>query len=155
MTKRGRIGRFDERGQAGVETIPFGILVFIGGVLLVVNVWSVVDARMTVDSAARDYLRAYTGAARASDARSAGATAAHETVAARGRGAEPLAITAPREVFGPCRSATVTVTLDVAAVRIPFLGTIGSTSVSATETELVAPFGAAIGPATDGTVCDA
>lgn len=147
--------RGDERGQAGVETIPFGVLVFVSGMLLVVNVWSVVDARMTVDSAARDYLRAYTNAARADSARTEGMEAASQTVTARGRHGDKLTVTAPTDVFGPCRAATVTVHLEVPAIRLPFLGSIGTTDVSATETELVAPYGSAIGPDLRGTVCDA
>ena len=145
----------DERGQAGIETIPLGILVFVGGMLLVVNVWSVLDARMTVDSAARDYLRAYTNATTGAVGRAAGESAVRSTVASRGRRDAGVAIHAPSEAFGPCHPATVSVTLSLPAVRIPFLGSIGTTEVSSTETELVAPYGLAQGATIDGTACDA
>ena len=144
-----------ERGQAGIETIPFGVLVFVGGMLLVVNVWSILDARMTVDSAARDYLRAYTNSRNANEGRAAGDRAVRATVAARGRRGDELSVHAPSEAFGPCHPATVTVTLSLPAVRIPFLGSLGATDVSSTESELIAPYGSAEGAPLHGTVCDA
>lgn len=144
----------DERGQAGVETIPLGIMVFVAMTLLLVNVWSVIDARMTVDSAARDYLRAYTGAALSAQARGEGAAAVARTIEARHRGGDTLTIAPPTQVFGPCRAASVTVTLEVPAIRLPFLGSLGTTHVSATQRELIEPYGSAVGPDLRGTVCD-
>ena len=39
----------DERGQVGnVEVLPFGVLIFVVGALLVSNAWAVIDARMAV-----------------------------------------------------------------------------------------------------------
>lgn len=143
-----------ENGQAGAETIPLGILVFVAMTLLVVNVWSVVDARMTVDSAARDYLRAYTSASTSNVARTRGSAAVASTIEARHRSGDTLSIEAPGELFGPCRAATVTVTLTVPAIRLPFLGSLGTTHVSASQRELIEPFGAAIGPDLRGTICD-
>ena len=145
----------DESGQAGVETIPLGILVFVAMTLLVVNVWSVVDARMTVDSAARTTTcRAYTGATTPAVARSRGEAAASGAIEARHRSGDALVVEAPGEVFGPCRAATVTVTLEVPAIRLPFLGSLGTTHVSTTQRELVEPYGSAVGPDLRGTVCD-
>lgn len=132
-----------ESGQAaGVETIPFGILVFVGGLLLVVNVWAVVDTRAALDSAARDYLRAYTSAPTSSIGRDRGRVAAIDSMAARRRGIE-VEVDDPTEPFGPCRPATVRLRLRVPAIRAPFIGSIGTTTVTATETELVQPYGAA------------
>ena len=132
-----------ESGQAaGVETIPFGILVFVGGLLLVVNAWAVVDTRAALDTAARDYLRVYGAASTSADGRTAGRAAARDSLAARSVG-EHVVIVDPAEPFGPCRPATVELRLTVPAIRAPFIGSIGTTTVTATETELVQPYGVA------------
>ena len=40
------IRRRGERGQAGgMEVLPFGLLVFVAGTLLLVNIWGVVDTK--------------------------------------------------------------------------------------------------------------
>ena len=50
----------DERGQAGgVEALPFGLLIFVVGALLVASAWVVVDAKLAVVSAAREAARTY------------------------------------------------------------------------------------------------
>ena len=43
----------------GVEALPFGLLTFVAGVLLVANLWAVVDAKVAVDAAARQATRHY------------------------------------------------------------------------------------------------
>lgn len=146
--------RFDERGQAaGLESIPFGILVFVGGLLLVVNLWAVVDQRAALDTAARDYLRAYTAAPTGALARQAGEAAALSSIGARASEAD-LRIVEPDEPFGPCRPATVTLRLDIEAIRAPFIGSTGSTTITSTRTELVQPYGRAIDESSGVTTCD-
>ena len=44
---------------AGIEALPFGVLIFVVGALLVSNLWAVVDAKIVVDAAAREAVRAY------------------------------------------------------------------------------------------------
>jgi hypothetical protein len=149
-----------ERGQAaGVETIPFGILVFIAGLLLVVNVWASVDARMAADAAARDYLRAYTAAATVAEAQQEGAASARRSLAARIGASARATVAAPTQPFGPCLPATVRIDIRVPAIAAPFLGTFGERTVTATLTELVQPFGDARATngthSLDGTACAA
>lgn len=56
--------RHDEDGvAAGAEALVLGVLVFVVGTLIMVNAWSVVDARMAVDAAAREAVRAVVEAA--------------------------------------------------------------------------------------------
>ena len=151
--------RRGERGQAaGIETIPFGILVFVGGLLLVVNAWAVVDHRGAVDAAASAYLRAYTAAPSLDAGRVAGEDAARRSLGDRRSLADHLVISHPAESFGPCRVATVTVSMDVPMVRMPFLGEFGETTVSVSAVDLIQPFARTVGSAADrnlrGTVCD-
>lgn len=144
-----------ERGQAaGVETIPFAVLVFVAGMLLAVNAWAVVDTRAALDAAAREYLRAYTAAADAGEARTAGDHAARTSIG--DRLAPRLRIIPPRGIFGACRPATVVLALDVEAVRLPFVDGLGRTTASTTQTELVQPYARArSADAPDPSPCDA
>src|SRR5690606_2186473 len=49
----GTVTRRGERGQvAGIEALPFGLLIFVAGTLLVVNIWGVVDTKFAADTAA-------------------------------------------------------------------------------------------------------
>lgn len=156
---RPRPRRGDERGQAaGIETVPLGVLVFVAGVLMVVNVWAVLDHRAAVDDAASAYLRAYTAAPSRDEAHRRGLDAARRSLGDRVGAARELEVDAPPEAFGPCRVATVRVRLRVPVARVPFLGDLGRTTVEASGVDLVQPFGAVDLPAADrslaGTVCD-
>ena len=82
MTRRTRRVRWrDDHGQvAGIEVLPFGLLTFVVGMLLVANAWGVVDAKMATTSAAREAVRAYVEAPDADAAvarRRCGAAAGH------------------------------------------------------------------------------
>jgi hypothetical protein len=49
----------DEGGAVGgLEVLPFGLLIFVVGILLVVNAWAVVDAKLAAEAAAREAARA-------------------------------------------------------------------------------------------------
>ncbi|MGZ4694068.1 MAG: hypothetical protein ACXWA3_10620, partial [Acidimicrobiales bacterium] len=60
LTRPGSFDRRDDRGQlAGIEVLPFGVLVFVVGALLITNAWAVVDAKIAVDAASREAVRTY------------------------------------------------------------------------------------------------
>ena len=60
LLRRRRIDWNEDCGQVGgIEVLPFGLLVFIVGTLLVANAWAVVDAKLAVTSAAREAVRSY------------------------------------------------------------------------------------------------
>src|SRR4051794_39293715 len=50
--------RSDAGFAGGIETLPFGLLIFVVGTLMVVNLWAVLDTKMGVDAAAREGARA-------------------------------------------------------------------------------------------------
>lgn len=147
--------RRDERGQAaGFESIPLGIVLFVSVTLIVVNAWAIVDTRATLGSAARDYLRAYTREPTRAAGITAGSAAAGRSIGER-TGEQVVTISHPNEPFGPCRAATVEITVEVRAIRVPFLGGLGTTEVSTTQSELVQPYGTAIDERPDlPTPCD-
>lgn len=137
MTGSTRRGCRGERGQmAGLETLPFGVLVFISGTLLVVNAWAIVTNRTTADSIAREYLRAYTKATTRTDALASGQRVVDALVDARGLPRDRVRIEPPA-TWAACDVAVVTVHLTVPEVRAPFLGGFGSTDLVVTHRDRI------------------
>jgi hypothetical protein len=133
-----------ERGQvAGIEVLPFGFLVFVAGILLVVNAWAVVDAKLAVTVAAREAARAYVEAPDAWSAHNAAQRRAVEAMHAHGRG-DPSRVRVQVSVpqgHGRCRPVVVTVSYTTPALVVPFTGGFGrSLTASSTHTELVDPY---------------
>jgi hypothetical protein len=146
--------RSDDRGQmGGAEVLPFGVLIFVIGTLLVANCWAVVDAKLATDAAAREATRAFVEApvvdASASREAEADAVAAGlDALAAEGRdpGRATVALT---ELAAPgggtgyvrCARVTFTATYRVPALTLPWIGGYGGGfEVTSSHTELVDPF---------------
>lgn len=119
----------DDRGQfAGIEAIPFGILIFVVGSLLVANAWAVVDAKAAVTAAAREGARTYVEApADPTVAAIQARAAASDALAGHGRRAEraTIAIHNPAGAMARCTRITVEVSYPIAAVTLPFIGGYG------------------------------
>jgi hypothetical protein len=106
--------------------------------MVIVDLWSIIDTRTTLDSAAREYLRSYTEAADGTTALRSGRNAARAVLAGRNVDAEIEYDIEPSVAeFGPCQVATVRMTATVPAVDLPFLDRLASRSVSVSHTELV------------------
>jgi hypothetical protein len=126
---------------AGIEAIPFGLLIFVVGVLLVANAWAVIDAKMTVVSAAREAARAYVEAEGAADAPAAAQAAADEVVRAGGRDPGRLQLTSPSSGFARCQRVTFTAAYPVPAITLPWIGGFGhGFTARARHSELVDPY---------------
>lgn len=122
----------------GVEALPFGVLVFVVGSLIVVNAWGVVDAKMAVASAAREAVRAFVEAPTDADAEIAGRHAAARTMQALGRtGREP--VIEVRGDFARCARVTATVSYDIPAIRLPWVSSWGTLTARSTASEIVDP----------------
>ena len=128
-----------ERGAVGgLEALLFGFLVLLGGAGLMVNTWGVIETRTALDTAAREYLRAYTAAADPASAARAGSEAARRVLAERGTPLRDLAVDAPDPtLFGPCQPVEVTLSAEVDDLRVPFIDRLGPSTVSVTGAELV------------------
>ena len=131
----------DERGQvAGLEMVFFGVLIFVVGVLVIANVWAVVDARIVADDAAREAARAFVKAPDAAGAASAADAAARDTLTAEGRDATRASISIDG-TLARCARITVSVAYPVALVGLPWLGKPGRLlTVHARQSELVDPY---------------
>lgn len=137
----------------GVEALPFGILVFVVGALLVANAWAVVDAKLAVDAAARQATRRYVEARvssteGASGAEQAAVDAGLAALDAHGRdpaqatvGLSGLQGAGGQQGFTRCARATFTATYRVPALTVPWVGGFGDgIEVTSSHSELVDPY---------------
>jgi hypothetical protein len=146
--------RGDDRGQVGgIEVLPFGLLVFVVGTLLIANAWAVVDAKLAVDAAAREAARHFVeadvpAADDFGDAEAAARRAGYEALAAHGSEAarstvELTALESPdgQAGFARCARATFTARYDVPVLRLPWIGGFGSgLDVTGRHSELIDPY---------------
>ena len=140
MTTSGRC-RGDAGQVAGIEALPFGVLIFVVGALLVTNVWGVIDAKLAMSSAAREAARAYVEASDAATAADAAAAAAAEAVDAHGRTPERLTLTQTGDGFGRCVRVTFEASYPVPAIALPWIGGFGEAfTATARHSEVVDPF---------------
>ena len=133
-----------DRGQVGgIEVLPFGLLTFVSATLLLVNAWGVLDAKFAVTAAARESVRAFVEADSLTEATAASARRGSETLEAYGRTGPDASVGAPvlDGPFGRCARVSVTVSVDLPAIRVPFIGGFGSsTAVESTHSALVDPY---------------
>lgn len=155
-TARPRIASVDahDSGQVGgIEAIPFGLLVFVVGSLIVAQAWAVVDSKMAVDAAARQATRSFVEAdvAAADDYGAAEAQArlaGIDALAARGRDRDRASVelTGLESPGGPtgftrCARATFTASYEVPALNLPWIGGFGTgLRVTSRHSELIDPY---------------
>ncbi len=136
--------RSGDRGQvAGMEVLPFGLLVFVSAVLVLANAWGVVDAKLAVTAAAREAVRAYVESPDQSRAAAAARGRAGAVLAAYGRSdaGNTVDVAVSGGSFRRCARVTVTVSHPVPVVAVPFIGGFGQLEpVAAAFTELIDPF---------------
>lgn len=135
----------DDRGQlAGIEALPFGILTFVVGMLLVVNAWGVVDAKQATTSAAREAVRAYVEAPDEPTAIDAARHAALQSIEGHGRNSANTTVEIRHtdgRPFARCTRVTVTVHHPVPALRLPWIGGYGHAfDVVASQSEVIDPY---------------
>lgn len=134
-----------EHGQvAGIEVLPFGLLMFIIGMLMVANAWGVVDANLATTTAAREGVRAYVEAPSAAEARDRAVGAAAAAILGYGR--SPFSTRVDVETIGGrgwqrCALAIVTVRHAVPLLSLPFIGRFGHAfDVVSRQSEVVDPY---------------
>lgn len=132
----------DERGVvAGSDMLLFGFLAFVLSSLVIVNVWTVIDASLAVSSAAREGARTYVE----SDPNTAWAdarTRMDEVMADYGRTDRAVPPNAPAiAAYERCAVVTITVEYDVALINLPLFGDFGSlTRIDASHSERIDPY---------------
>ncbi len=134
-----------DHGQVGgIEVIPFGILTFIIAMLVIANVWGVVDSELSTSSAAREAVRAFVEAPDEDSARSRAESAAVMAFQGQGRSAGATSISIAyhgARSWGRCSRVTVTVRHPVHAIRVPIIGGFGhGFDAVASQSEVIDPF---------------
>lgn len=114
-----------ERGSAGAEVLPFSVLIFVFGTLLLVNAWGVIDAKFAVTSAAREAARTYAESDGGFEGEQAARTAAEDAIASYGRTPGRMELSEPTGAFVRCGTVSYTASYPVPAVRIPVIGGFG------------------------------
>lgn len=161
---RHRAGRrlADETGAVGgFEALPFGFLVFVIGVLLLVNAWGVVDAKLAAAAAAREAARAFVESSEPAAAGALGQAEAAATAAIEGHKENPGTWSVRPEgrlELRRCAPATFVVDYDVPTFQLPWIGGFGGSVItaSARHTEIVDPYRSGLPVPDSGTVlpCD-
>ena len=121
-----------EAGQVGgIEALPFGLLIFVVGALLIANAWAVVDAKFATDGAAREAVRTYVESSDGDRALAEARAAGLASIEAHGR--DP-----GRAVIGPvgeaslvrCQRVTFEAEYEVPALSLPFIGGFGRSTAA-------------------------
>lgn len=139
MTPALRTRVADERGVvAGSDMLLFGFLVFVLSSLVIVNVWTVIDASLAVSTAAREGARAFVE----SEPDTAWLEAQQrmtEVMDDYGRTDRAVAPSPPAIVtYERCAVVTITAEYDVALISLPLFGDFGSlTRIDATHSERI------------------
>lgn len=143
-TRPGRRLRGDQGQVGGIEVLPFGVLVFVVGALVVTNAWGVVDAEVAADAAARQAVRTYVEAPDDATGSAQARAVAATTLAGYGRRSDLMDLRIERDgeaAFGRCIPVTVEVDYPVPALRLPFVGGYGHAfDVHARHTERIDPY---------------
>lgn len=133
-----------DAGQVGgIEAIPFGLLIFVVGTLLIANAWAVVDAKFATDAAARQAVRTYVESADPARALDDARTAGLDAIEAHGRARERAEVAPVGDAaLVRCARVTFEVVYEVPALSLPFIGGYGRApfQVRSTHSELVDPF---------------
>lgn len=136
---------------AGAEALIFGVLIFVIGTLIVVNAWSVVDAKFATSAAAREAARAVVETATGPEHLAVARDAARRTLDDYGRPAASMTVTSvgPAELVtsgpGPTgfrRCTEVGYEVEILVPAIAFIGSasIGEFRVSSQHHELIDPY---------------
>ncbi|CAN5903792.1 hypothetical protein BH23ACT2_BH23ACT2_28250 [soil metagenome] len=150
MARPGPSPRLDRGAVGGVEVLPFALLVFVAGTLLIANAWAVVDAKLAAESAAREAGRAYVEAGDGATAASAASNAARTAIEGAGRDSGRLGLTDNAPGYVRCTVVEHEASYRVPTVTIPFVGGFGDgITVRGRHREILDPFAAGLGPEQD------
>jgi hypothetical protein len=136
-----------------MEVIPFGLLTFVVGVLIVANAWAVIDAKMAVSAAAREATRAFVEAPADGDPLALADAAARSAVAGAGRDPANLVLTPLDAVFARCETVRFEASYRIPAIQVPWVGGFGSGfTATARHAEVVDPYRTGVPRTVNGCV---
>lgn len=140
--------RREQSGQVGgIEVLPFGLLIFVVGALLIANAWAVIDAKMAATGAAREATRAYVEAPNRQAAEQAARRAAEDSIQGHGRNPRSLRLSNNGPQFVRCERVVYEARYTVPAIRLPFIGGFGhGFTVTGRHAEIIDPFADGLAP---------
>jgi hypothetical protein len=139
-----------------MEVIPFGVLTFVVGALLIANAWAVVDAKMAVSAAAREATRAFVEAPVDGDPLALADAAARSAIAGAGRDPAKLTITPLDAVFARCETVRYEASYQIPAVKVPWVGGFGAGfTATARHAEVVDPYRSGVPRTVNGCAASA
>lgn len=127
-----------ERGTGGVEVLAIGFLVLFAGTLLVASAWAVIDTKMAAISASREAARVAVEAPEGDVSRRA-SQAAIVAWTAHGKTKSTLSFQLSGSL-NRCGRVLATASSVVKPIRMPWIGSWGSITVSARHSEIVDPY---------------
>ena len=131
--------------------LPFGLLTFVVGALLVANAWAVVDAKIAVSAAAREATRAFVEAPAGADPMALAEAAAASAIEGAGRDPRQLVLTPLEATFARCETVRFEASYRIPAVRVPWVGGFGSGfTATARHAEIVDPYRTGVPRTVDG-----
>jgi hypothetical protein len=136
------------RGDTGVvggaEVLPFGVLIFVVGSLLVANAWAVVDTKFMATSAAREAARTYVEAPDQRTAMTRARASAADAITGQGRDPNRAHVRVDHDrgrAWGRCVRIVATVGYRVPALTLPWIGGYGDGfDVVASHSEIIDPY---------------
>lgn len=132
--------RGDAGQVAGVEAVPFGLLVLTVGVLVVAHTWAVVDAKFLTTTAAREATRAYVEAPSAAEGEAQAQRAARAVTRRSGRPPVALRLSRTTTGFGRCVPTRFEAALEVPTVVLPWRPDRTGLPVRSGHDEVVDPY---------------
>jgi len=135
----------DEGGfAAGAEALIFGVLVFVLGTIIILNAWSVVDAKFATSAAAREAVRAVAEADVGTDLQVTADQAAGQAFRGHGRGPGDVTVVwdgdGPGAVQARCAEVRYRASTTVGVMAIPRFANQVSFTVTSVYSELIDPF---------------
>lgn len=141
----------DEGGfVAGAESLLFGALIFVVGMVIAINAWGVVDTHMAADAVAREVARTLVESTPATATTTRLDDVATSVLVTMGRtpdvtlgyrDASGGVVTDPARLVTRCQRITVTATMSTLTVRLPFVGGWGSPwSLTGRHSEVIDPY---------------
>ena len=143
--------RGDDGLVGGMEALALGFLLFVAGILIVLNAWAVIDTKLATSAAAREAARTFVESSSPTPV-AAARKAAFEAIDGHGRDPDRADLIPSTTSLRRCDRVTMEVRYRLPLAAIPVLGVLGKEFVvSARHTEVVDPFRSGL---SDTNQCD-
>ncbi len=141
-----------QRGAVGgIEMLPFGLLIFFAGTMLIANTWVVIDAKMATSSAARESVRFLVESDGDINGALAHGESAFDAQVKSGGALGSFEVESGGVIdssFVRCARVTATYEYTTPVISVPFIGSWGNgIHVQSSHSEIVDPYRAGLGTA--------